>query len=45
MNFFDKVKNVLLENSDKELASIEAKIGDIEREYLEESEKVQMLEE
>ena len=45
MNFFDKVKNVLLENSDKELASIEAKIDDIEREYLEESEKVQMLEE
>ena len=45
MNFFDKVKNVLLENSDKELVSIEAKIGDIEREYLEESEKVQMLEE
>lgn len=45
MNFFDKVKNVLLENSDKELASIETKIDDIEREYLEESEKVQMLEE
>ena len=45
MSFFDKIKKVLLENNEKELANIEAKIDDIEREYLEESEKVQMLEE
>ena len=45
MSFLDKIKKVLLENNEKELANIKAKIADVEREYLEESEKVQMLEE
>ena len=45
MSFLDKIKKVLLENNEKELANIKAKIADVEREYLEESEKVQKLEE
>ena len=33
MSFFSKVKNVLLENNARELASIDARIAEIEKEY------------
>ena len=33
MSFFSKVKNVLLENNARELASIDARIAEIEKEF------------
>lgn len=45
MSFLERVKYVLLENNERDLAALDAKTAEVEKEYLTEAEIVQRLQE